>query len=136
MKALILFSLLLLILSCTVCNRGPSPAPQATTARLTLTMIPRRRTEFGNGTITLAPAPKSGNATCKLVGDQPITCTEDFPVGATVTLMVVPNETSDVESTNGCNVTKCEGCPPRATTCQLTMNGDRSVTTVLVGLLH
>lgn len=135
MKHLILFSLVL-ILSCASCNRGPSPGPQATTAKLTLTMIPIKRTEFGNGTITFTPTPKSGNSNCKLVGDQPISCTEDFTPGATVTLLVVPNETSDVDSISGCNVTKCEGCPPRATTCQLTMNGDKSVTAKLIGLMH
>src|SRR5215510_553748 len=122
MRVLILFSLFLLILSSTACNRVPSPIPQATTAKLTLTLIPIRSTEWGNGSVRLAPAPKSGNTTCKLVGEQSTTCAEDFTLGQEVTLLFVPNETSNVQSTSGCDVTKCEGCPPRATTCRLTMN--------------
>src|SRR5258707_190634 len=130
MKLLILPFSLLFTLSCVACR----PQPRATSTKLTLTMTPVRRTEFGNGTITYAPTPKSGNASCKLVGDKPVTCTEDFTQGETVTLTVRPDQTSTLDSINGCNVTKCEGCPPAVTTCQLTMNGDKSVTAPLIAL--
>ena len=144
MKDMILFFSLLLIVSCTACNPGPQPAPQATpapqgtTAKLTLTMIGNTGTAphgFGKGTVTFAPTPQSGNANCNLIGNNPITCTANFAPGATVVLTVLPND-STLESINGCNRTACEGCPPGATTCQLTMNGDKSVNAVLVGLIH
>ena len=138
MKGLILFISLLLIASCTACNHGPSPAPQATTAKLTLTMIGntgRAPNGFGKGSVTLAPTPQSGDARCDLVGNNPITCTANFAPGATVTLTVLPDE-STLETINGCNVTKCEGCAPGATTCQLTMSGDKTVTAVLIGLIR
>jgi hypothetical protein len=135
MKTLLLFFLFLAILPLTACR--PSPGPQATTAKLTLTLTPVRRTEFGSGTVTFTPTPKSGDANCKLVGDKPITCSANFSLGESVTLSVFADpQASSLESINGCTVTKCEGCRPGETTCQLTMDGDKSVAASFIGLLH
>ena len=137
MKPMILFFSLLLILSCIACNRSPQPVPQASTATLALTLSPlgnKGNGPLGNGTVRLTPNPQSGNVNCQLVGNQPITCVEQFVRGATVILRVSP-EDSTLESINGCNVTKCEGCPLGVTTCQVTMDGDKGVSAVFIGLI-
>jgi hypothetical protein len=90
---------------------------------------------FGKGAVTFSPAPQSGNAKCNLVGNDPITCTANFAPGAMVRLAVIP-EDSRLEKIDGCEVIKCEGCLPGETICQLTMNGDKSVTAVLIGNSH
>jgi hypothetical protein len=137
MRDMILFFSLVLIVSCTACKPSPQPTPQATTAKLTLTMIGNTGAGFGKGIVTFAPTPQSGNAKCNLVGTDPLTCTATFAQAAEVTLSVLPNanDGSRLEKITGCNVTKCEGCAPGETTCQLTMNGDKSVTAVFIGAL-
>jgi len=138
MKHMILFFSLLLIFSFAACNRSPQPIPQATTAKLTLTMIGNTGLApagFGKGAVTFSPAPQSGNAKCNLVGNTPITCTANFAPGAMVRLAVLP-EDSRLEKMDGCEVIKCEGCPLGETICQLAMNGDKSVSAVLIGNFH
>ena len=138
MKHMILFFSLLLIVSFTACNRTPQPVPQATTAKLTLTMIGNTGSApagFGKGAVTFSPVPQSGNAKCNLVGNNPITCTATFAPGALVRLAVLP-EDSRLEKIDGCEVIKCEGCLPGETICQLTMDRDRSVSAVLIGNSH
>lgn len=127
----------LLLASCGACNR-PQPSPQSTTSKLTLTLIGNTGVApsgFGKGVVEFSPGPQSGDSSCSLVGNSPITCTSSFAQGQMVVLSVLPNE-SRLESIDGCTVTKCEGCQPGKTTCQLTMNGDKSVTVVFVGLIR
>jgi len=133
----ILICSLLLMASCTACNRTVRPSPQTTTSRLTVTLIGNTGAApfgFGKGRVKFSPVPQSGNASCELVGTNPTTCTAIFGQGETVVLTAFP-DASTLERIDGCTVTKCQGCSPGEATCQLTMNGDKSVTAVFVGLI-
>lgn len=145
MKSLTLVLALVFVLSASGCNRGPSP--NATGAKLTLAMHPKcshGNGPVGIGKVTYTPVPQSGHVECRTAGEKSITCNEAFTQGTTVTLVAIPDQVFGpdskpltlIEKIDGCHATACEGCPPGAWTCQVTMDSDKLVEAYFCGRVH
>lgn len=137
MKILAAASLLFLILSSLGCSvLGLGGTPKAKIVKLSLTMNPHcldGNGPSGAGTIALTPPPQSSSGTCALTGDNPVTCDAGYTQGAIVTLTAAPDPRpgpdgkpiATFEAFDG-----IDGCAKGATSCHLTMDGDKQVTAV------
>ncbi len=140
MNSLTSILVFLSILTCTVYYKGcNSPAPQANTVTLAVTLNPKCTNgngPSGNGVVKLTPPPQSPSGNCNLAGDNPVKCGGDYPQGTVVTLTAIPDPRP---GPGGLPISTFETftgppeCTHGAPTCQLTMDANKQVAAVFCG---